>query len=98
MSPVGWKPRARQQFSARKIEISQQQKNSSRAILTQIEHEPGWLEAQGQTVVQCRQNENLQEQNSSVVVSIQIGYAAICVEAQGQIKAVQRRQSNFSQQ
>ena len=51
-----------------KNEILQQQKNSSRAVLTR-------LEAQGQTAVQCRQNENLQEQNSSGTVSTQLGYA-----------------------
>ena len=59
----------------RQNEISQQQKNSSRAVLTQIGHEPGRLEAQGQTAVQCKRNENLQQQNSSGAVSTQIGYA-----------------------
>ena len=41
--------------SVRQNEISQQQKNSSRAVLTKIGHESGRLEAQGQTAVQCRQ-------------------------------------------
>ena len=93
----GWKPRARQQFSAGKNEISQQQKNSSRVFLTQIGHEPGRLEAQGQTAVQCKQNENLQLQNSSGAVSTQIGYAPVRLEARGQT-AVQCRQNEISQQ
>ena len=74
----------------------QQQKNSSRAVLTQIGHEPGRLEAQGQTV-QCRQNEILQQQNSSRTVSTQIGYAPFWLEAHGHT-AVQCRQSDSLQQ
>ena len=66
--PFGWEPRARHQFSAGK-KIWQQQNNSSRAVLTQIGHEPGRLEVQGQAAVQCRQNKNLQQQNSSETVS-----------------------------
>ena len=71
--------------------------NVTRAVLTQIVHEPGRLEAQGQTAVQCNQNKNLQQQNSSGAVSTQIGYAPVWLEAQGQT-AVQRRQSISSQQ
>ena len=89
MSPVGWKRRARQQFSAGKTRIcscrtagqfqlkpgmdpfawkprAKQQSSASRAILRssrtvagQLQvrgHEPGRLEAQGQTAVQCRKN------------------------------------------
>ena len=42
------------------------------------------LEAQGQTAVQCRQNENLQQQNSSGEVSTRIGHAPVRLEAQDQ--------------
>ena len=48
------KPAAERAVACRKSEISQQQKNSSRAILTQIGHELGRVEAQGETVVQCK--------------------------------------------
>ena len=113
MSPVGWKRRARQQFSAGKTRIcscrtvgqfqlkpgmhpfvwkprAKQQSSASRAILRSSRtvagqfqvrgHEPGRLEAQGQTAVQCRQNQNLQLQNSGIV-SIQTGYAPVRLEA-----------------
>ena len=40
-------------------------KNSSRAVLTRIGHEPGRLEAQGQTAVQCRSNEIWHQQENS---------------------------------
>ena len=75
MIPVGWKPRARQQFSASKARIY-----SSR-IVTQIEYAPVWLEAQGQTAVQRRQSNPSQQQNSSRAVSNQIGYAPVRLEA-----------------
>ena len=55
------------------------------------------MEAQGQTAVQCRQNENLQEQNSNGTVSTQLGYVPGRLEAHGQT-AVQCRQSASSQQ
>ena len=73
MRPFGWKPTARQQFQCRQSEILQQQKNSSRAVLTQIGHEPGRLEAQGQTAVQCRPNENLQSRTVAGQFQLQSG-------------------------
>ena len=56
------------------------------------------MEAQDQTAVQCKQNENLQQQNCSEAVSTQIGYAPVRLEAQGQKQQFQRRQSDSSQQ
>ena len=64
----------------RKSEISQQQDGGG-AVSTQIGYEPGRLEAQGQTAVQCKQNENLQQQNTSGAVSAEIGYAPVRLEA-----------------
>ena len=61
-------------------------------------YEPGRLEAQGQTAVQCWQNEDFQQHNSTGAVSTQIGYAPVRLEAQGQKKQFQRRQSDSSQQ
>ena len=56
------------------------------------------LEAQGQTVVQCRQNEILQQQTrSSRAVLTQIGHASGRLEAQGQT-TVQFRQNKTLQQ
>ena len=46
-APVRFEARGQTAVQCRKSEISQQQKNISREILTQIGHEPGWLEAQG---------------------------------------------------
>ena len=89
-----WKPRAKQQFSASRAIL-----RSSRTVAGQFQvrgHEPGRLEAQGQTAVQCRQNQNLQLQNSGTV-SIQTGYAPVRLEAQGQT-AVQCKQGDSSQQ
>ena len=54
------------------------------------------MEAQGQTAVQCRQNQNLQLQNSGTV-STQTGYAPVRLEAQGQT-VVQCKQGDSSQQ
>ena len=45
--PVRLEAQGQTAVQCRKNEISQQQKNSSRAVLTQIGHEPGRLEAQG---------------------------------------------------
>ena len=56
------------------------------------------MEAQGQTEVQCKQNENLEQQNSSEAVSTQIAYAPVRLEAQGQKQQFQRRQGDSSQQ
>ena len=83
-TPVRLEAQGQTAVQCRQNEISQQQKNSSRAVLTQIGHEPGRLEAQGQTAVQCRQNENLQQQNCSGAVSTQTGHAPVRLEAQGQ--------------
>ena len=56
------------------------------------------LEAQGQTVVQCRQNDILQQQNnSSRAVLTQIGHESGRLEAQGQT-TVQFRQNKTLQQ
>ena len=85
-APVRLAVQGQTAVQCRQNEISQLQKNSSRAVLTQIGHEPGRLEAQGQTGVQYRQNENLQQQNSSRAVSNQIGHAPVRLEAQGHKK------------
>ena len=82
-APVRVEAQGQAAVQCRQNEISQQQKNSSRAVLTQIEHEPVRLEAQGQTAVQCR-HENLQQQNCSGGVSTQTGHAPVRLEAQGQ--------------
>ena len=77
------KPAADRAVPCRKSEISQQQ-NGGGAVSTQIGHEPVWLEAQGQTAVQCRQNEIPQQQkNSSRAVLTQIGHESRRLEAQG---------------
>ena len=53
-------------------------------VLTQIGHTPVRVEAQGQTAVQCRQNEILQMQkNSNRAVLTQIGHEPGRLEAQG---------------
>ena len=48
----------------RKSEISYQQ-NGGGEVSTQIGHAPVWLEAHGQTAVQCKQNEMSQKQKNS---------------------------------
>ena len=48
MHPFGLEAHGQTAVQCRQKEMSQQQ-NSSRAVLTQIEHEPGRLEAQGQS-------------------------------------------------
>ena len=88
MSPVGWKPRNRQQFSAGKTRtcssrtVTRTCSSRTGAVLTQIGYAPIWLKAQDQTAVQRRQSDSLQQQNSSRAVSSQI----------------QRRQSDSLQQ
>ena len=68
------KPAANRAVPCRKSEISQQQ-NGGGAFSTQIWHAPVRLEAQSQTVVQCRQNEISQmHENSSRTVRTQIGH------------------------
>ena len=94
MHPFVWKPRAKQQFSASRAIL-----RSSRTVAEQFQvrgHEPGRLEAQGQTAVQCRQNQHLQLQNSGTF-STQTGYAPVRLEAEGQT-AVQCKQGDSSQQ
>ena len=77
------KPAADRAVPCRKSEILQQQ-NGGGAVSTQIGHEPVRLEAQGQTEVQCRQNEIPQQQkNSSTAVLTQIGHESGRMEAQG---------------
>ena len=86
------KPAADRVVPCRKSEISQQQ-NGGGAVSTQIGRAPVRLKAQGQTALQCRQNEILQQQkNSSRVVLTQIGYEPGRLEARGQT-AVQCRQN-----
>ena len=95
MHPFVWKPRAKQQSSASRVIL-----RSSRTVAGQFQvrgHEPGRLEAQGQTAVQCKQGDSSQQQNSSRAVSNQIGNAPARLEAQGQT-AIQCRVSDSSQQ
>ena len=82
----------------RKSEISQQQ-NGGGAVLTQIGHAPVRLKAQGQTTVQCRQNEISQQQkNSSRAILTQIGHEPCWLEAQGQTAVQCRQNENLQQQ
>ena len=97
-APVRLEAQGQTAVQCRENKISQQQKNSSREVLTQIVHEPGRLVVQGQTAVQCRQNENLQQPNCSGGVSTQIGHTPVRLETQGQTQQFQRRQSDSSQQ
>ena len=90
------KPAANRAVPCRKSEISQQQ-NGGGTLSTQNGHAPVRIEAQSQTVVQCRQNEILQMQkNSSRAVLTQIGHEPGRVEAQGH-RAVQCRQNESLQ-
>ena len=84
MHPFGWKRRARQQFSAGKMRFRSSKRTAAGQFVPQIGHESGRLEAQGQTTVQYRKNENLQQQNCSGGVSTQIGHATVRLETQGQ--------------
>ena len=91
------KPAADRLVPCSKSEISQQQ-NGGGVVSTQIGHALVRVEAQGQAVVQCRQNEILQQQkNRSRAVLTQIGHASGRLEAQGQT-AVQFRQNETLQQ
>ena len=96
MSPVGRKPRARQQFSAGKTRIC-----SSRTVAGQfqlkLDMQPFGLKPKAKTVVQCRKSDSSPQQSSSRAVSNQIGHAPVRLEAQGQT-AVQCRPSDSSQQ
>ena len=84
------KPSADRAVPCRESEISQQQ-NGGGVVSTQIGNAPVRVEAQGQTLVQCRQNEISQQQkNSSRAVLTQIGHEPGRFEAQGQT-AVQCR-------
>ena len=77
------KPAADRVVPCRESEISLQQ-NAGGAVSTQIGHAPVRLEAQGQTAVQCRQNEFSQQQkNSSRAVLTQIGHEPGRLEARG---------------
>ena len=104
------KPAADRAVPCRKSKISQQQ-NGGGVVSTQIGHTPVRLETQGQTAVQCRQNEISQQQkNSSRAIPTQIGLEPGRLEAQGQTAVQcrqnenlqpqnsQRRQSDSSQQ
>ena len=77
------KTSSRSSSSVQKIEISQQQTGGG-VVSTQIGHTPVWLEAQGQTAVQCRQNKISQQQkNSSRAILTQIRHEPGRLEAQG---------------
>ena len=92
------KPEADRAVPCRESEISQQQ-NGGGAVSTQIGHAPVRLEAQGQTEVQCRQNEISQQQkNSSRAVPTQIGHDPGRLEARGQTEVQCRQNENFHQQ
>ena len=109
MSPVGWKPRAKQQFSVGRAIL-----RSSRTVAGQFQirsgmHPFGWkpraiqqfsagkkrFRSSRRTV--AGKSEISQQQNGGGAVSIQIGHAPVRLEAQGQI-AVQYRQIKISQQ
>ena len=92
------KPAADRVVPCRKSEILQQQ-NGGGAISTQIGHAPVRLDAQGQPVVQCRQNEISQQQkNSSRAVLTQIGHEPGRLEVQGQTAVQCRQIENLKQQ
>ena len=77
------KPTTDRAVPCRTSETSQQQ-NGGGVVSTQIGHTPVRLEAQGQTAVQCRQNEISQQQkNSSRAILAQIGHEPGRLEAQG---------------
>ena len=91
-------PAADRAVPCRKSEISQQQ-NGGGVVSTQIGHAPVWVEAQGQTAVQCRQNEISQQQkNSSKAVLTQIGHEPGRLEAQGQTAVQCKKNENLQQQ
>ena len=92
------KPAADRAVPCRESEILQQQ-NGGGAVSTQIGHTPVWVEAQGQTAVQCRQNEISQQQkNSSRAILTQIGHEPDRLEAQGQTAVQCRQNENLQQQ
>ena len=80
-SPVGWKPRARQQFSTSKTRIC-----SSRTVARQFQLNAGmppfgWRPRAKSSSFQRRQSDSSQQQNSSRAVSNQIGHAPVRLEA-----------------
>ena len=92
------KPAADRTVPCRKSEISQQQ-NSGGVVSTQIGHASVRLEAQGQTAVQCKNNEISQQQkNSSREILTQIGHEPGRLEAQGQTVVQCRQNENLQQQ
>ena len=92
------KPAADRAVPCRKSEISQQQ-NGGGVVSTQIGHTPVRLEAQGQAVVQCRQNKISQQQkNSRRAVLTQIGHVPGRLKAQGQTAVQCRQNENLQQQ
>ena len=81
MSPVGWKPRVRQQFSAGKRRIC-----SSRTVAGEFQLKSGvppfgWKPRAKIQQLQSRQSDSSQRQNSSRAVSNQIGHAPVRLEA-----------------
>ena len=92
------KPAADRAVPCRESETSQQQ-NRGGVVSTQIGHAPIRVEAQGQTAVQCRQNEISQQQkNSSRAVLTQIGHEPGRLEAQGQTAVQCGQNENWQQQ
>ena len=78
---MGWKPRARQQFSASKTRIC-----SSRTVARQFQLKSGmppigWKPRAKKQQFQRRQSDSSQQQNSSRAVSNQIGHAPVQLEA-----------------
>ena len=92
------KPAADRAVPCRESEISQQQ-NGGGVVSTQIGNAPVRVEAQGQTAVQCRQNEiSQQQENSSRAVLTQIGHEPGRWEAQSHTVVQCRRNENLQQQ
>ena len=92
------KPAADRLVPCCKSEISQQP-NGGGVVSTHTGHAPVRVEAQGQTAVQCRQNEILQQQtNSSGAVLTQIGHEPGRLEAQGQTAVQRTRNENLQEQ
>ena len=92
------KPATDQAVPCRESEIPQQQ-NGDGVVSSQIGHAPVRAEAQGQTAVQCSQNEILQEQkNSNRAVLTKIGHEPGRLEAQGQTAVHCRQNENLQQQ
>ena len=92
------KPATDRAVPCRESEISQQQ-NGGGVVSIQIGNAPVRVEAQGQTAVQCRQNEISQQQkNSSRAILTQIRHEPSRLETQGQTAVQCRQNENLQQQ